>query len=106
MGLFSVKQKPGVTAFEAKKALAEIRSGDHKWTPTQRAHAEDRLMGYINADSPLSAKGRISATEAKEYMDGLKSDQHKLGLSNEQINKLGSAMNKYVKESVTPPQFF
>lgn len=106
MGLFSVKQKPGVTAFEAKKALAEIHTGEHKWTDTQRSHAEERLMGYINADSPLSAKGRISAGEVKEYMNGLKTDQHKLGLSNEQINKLGGAMNKYVKTNVTPPQFF
>lgn len=106
MGLFTKTPKPGVTAYEAKKVFAEIRSGDHKWTPTQRMHAEGRLMGYINADSPLSAKGRISAGEVKEYMNGLKADQHKLGLSSEQIAKMGNAMNKYVKTSATPPQFF
>jgi hypothetical protein len=106
MGLFSVKQKPGVTAFEAKKALAEIHTGEHKWTETQRAHAQERLMGYINADSPISAKGRMTASEVGEYMSGLKTDQHKLGLSDEQINKLGNSMNKYVKTNATAHEFF
>lgn len=106
MGLFTKTPPPGVTAFEAKKALAQIHSGDHKWTESQRLHAEERLMGYINADSPISGKGRMTASEVKEYMGGLKADQHKLGLSNEQINKLGGAINKYVKENVTPHQFF
>lgn len=106
MGLFSIKQKPGVTPFEAKKIFAEIHTGEHKWTDTQRSHAEERLMGYINADSPLSEKGRMTAGEVNEYMNGLKADQHKLGLSNEQINKLGGAMNKYVKVNATPHEFF
>jgi hypothetical protein len=106
MGLFTKTPQPGVTAFEAKKALAEIHTGEHKWTESQRMHAEERLMGYINADSPISGKGRMSGGEVKAYMSGLKADQHKLGLSNEQINKLGGAINKYVKSNVTRPQFF
>jgi hypothetical protein len=106
MGVFFKTPQPGVTAFEARKALAEIHMGEHKWTDTQRAHAEDRLMGYINADSPTSGKGRMTAGEVQAYMSGLKADQHKLGLSTEQINKMGNAMNKYTKQSVTPPQFF
>jgi hypothetical protein len=100
--LLSRTPKPGVTAYEAKKVLAEIRSGDHKWTETQKTHAEGRLMGYINANSPVSEHGRMADSEVKKYMGDLKKDQHKLGLSNEQINKMGAAMNKYVKKSVSP----
>ncbi len=106
MGLFSVTQKPGVTAFEAKKALAEIRSGDHKWTQTQRTHAEEGLMGYINANSPESGKGRMTTDEVQKYMGGLKKEQGRLKLTDAQINKLGGTLNKYVKKSVTPHQFF
>jgi hypothetical protein len=100
--LLSKTPKPGVTAYEAKKVMAEIRSGNHKWTETQKAHAEGRLMGYINANSPVSEHGRMATSEVQKYMNDLKADQHKLGLSNEQINKLGDSMNKYVKKSVTP----
>jgi hypothetical protein len=106
MGLFTKTPKPGVTAYEAKKALAEIRVGDHKWTPTQKAHAEGRLMGYINANSPVSEKGRMAADEVNAYMHGLKTDQHKLGLTDDQIKKMEGAMDKYVKKNVTRPQFF
>ncbi len=106
MGLFSTTQKPGVTAFEAQKAFSEIRSGDHKWTAAQRRYAEEGLKGYINADSPLSAKGRVSAVELKTYMNGLKANQHKLGLTNEQLNKMEHTMDKYVKKNITKSQFF
>lgn len=103
MGLLLSKPiKPGVTAYEAKKVMAEIRSGEHKWTEAQKAHAEGRLMGYINANSPVSEHGRMAKSEVQKYMSDLKADQHKLGLSNEQINKMGNAMNKYVKKSVSP----
>jgi hypothetical protein len=63
-------------------------------------------MGYINADSPISAKGRMTADEVGEYMNGLRADQRKLGLTEEQLDKMGNAMNKYVKTNATPPQFF
>lgn len=106
MGLFTKTPKHGVTAYEAKKALAEVHSGEHKWTETQKMHAEERLMGYINANSPVSEKGRMTGGEVGAYIHGLKADQRKLGLTNDQIKKMERAMNKYVKNSVTPPQFF
>ncbi len=106
MGLFSTPLKPGVTAYEAKKALAEISTGDHKWTESQKTHAADGLMGYINGDSPISEKGRMTAGEVQEYLGNLKHEQHKLELTDDQINKLGGALNKYVKTNATPPQFF